>query len=81
MKTQSFRPGDRVAFAQAVIRRCDDQAFTAAARGTVLSVRGPIVSVDWHGSWIEHEDGGTVRHLPAANLTRILSNGAVFGDQ
>jgi hypothetical protein len=38
------------------------------------------VSVDWHGTYITHEDGGTVRHIPGANLTPILANGAVFGD-
>jgi hypothetical protein len=38
------------------------------------------VSVDWHGTYIPHEDGGTVRHIPGVNLTPILANGAVFGD-
>jgi hypothetical protein len=82
----TFRPGQPVAFSQAVIRRSGDQIFTARARGTVVSVfdkpglGGPLVSVDWHGTYIPHEDGGTVRHIPGVNLTTILSNGAVFGD-
>ena len=86
MHTIEFRPGQTVAFSQAVIRRAEDQIFTARARGTVVAVRGkpgisgPIVSVDWHGTWIAHEDGGTVRHIPAVNLTSVLANGAVFGD-
>lgn len=76
----TFRPGQTVAFSQAVIRRAEDQIFAARARGTVVSVRGPIVAVDWHETWIKNEDGNTVRHIPGANLTPILSNGAVFGD-
>jgi hypothetical protein len=86
MPTIEFRPGQTVAFSQAVIRRSVDQPLTARARGTVVAVRGkpgisgPIVSVDWHGSWIENEDGDTVRHIPAVNLTPVLANGAVFGD-
>ena len=73
----TFRPGDTVAFSQAVIRRTGDGA---SARGTVVSVRDNIARVDWHGTWIAHEDGSTVRSIPAANLTRVLANGAVFGD-
>jgi hypothetical protein len=86
MRKLEFRPGQTVAFSQAVIRRAEDQIFTARARGTVVAVRGkpgisgPIVSVDWHGSWIENEDGDTVRHIPAINLAPVLANGAVFGD-
>lgn len=73
----TFKPGDTVAFSQAVIRRSGDGA---AARGTVVSVRDGIVRVDWRDTWIRHEDGGTVRSIPAANLTRVLASGAVFGD-
>lgn len=73
----TFKPGDTVAFSQAVIRRTGDGA---SARGIVVSVRDNIVRVDWRGTWIPHEDGGTVRSIPAANLTRVLTNGAVFGD-
>lgn len=86
MQKITFRPGQPVAFSQAVIRRSLDQIFTARARGTVVSVfekpglSCPIVSVDWHGTWLENEDGDTVRHIPSVNLTTILSNGAVFGD-
>lgn len=86
MTKRDFRPGQAVAFSQSVIRRAADPAMTARARGTVVAVRGrpgiggPIVSVDWHGTWIENEDGDTVRHIPAVNLTPVLANGAIFGD-
>ena len=73
----TFKPGDTVAFSQAVIRRT---GHGASARGTVVSVHGRVARVDWHGTWIPHEDGSTVRSIPAANLTRVLANGAVFGD-
>lgn len=76
----TFKPGDTVAFSQAVIRHAGDGLYRASARGTVVSVRDRIVRVDWRGTWIPHEDGGTVRSIPAANLTRVLANGAVFGD-
>ena len=72
-----LKPGDTVAFSQSVIRRT---GHGASARGTVVDVTGPVARVDWRGTWIPHEDGGTVRALPAANLTKILSSGAVFGD-
>lgn len=74
----TLKPGDTVALKQTVLRRTDH--IGASARGTVVSVRDNIVRVDWHGTWIAHEDGGTVRSIPAANLTRVLTNGAVFGD-
>ena len=70
----TFKPGDTVAFSQAVIRRTGDNA---TARGTVVSVQNGIVRVDWRDTWIH---GGTVRSIPAANLTRVLASGAVFGD-
>ena len=77
-----FKPGDTVAFSQAVIRRCDVRAAHGAslARGTVVDVTGPVVRVDWRGTWIPHEGGGTVRAIPSANLTRVFPNGVVFGD-
>ncbi len=78
----TFKPGDTVAFSQAVIRRT---GHGASARGTVVSVHGRVARVDWHGTWIGivSEESGTVstiRSIPAANLTRVLANGAVFGD-
>jgi Cu2+-containing amine oxidase len=73
-----MKPGTTVAFTQAVIRRTD--ADTAKARGVVLEVKGNLARVDFKGTWIAHEDGSTVRTVPVANLTVILSNGAVFGD-
>lgn len=83
MSKPSFAVGDTVAFAQAVVRRSGDQLFTSRARGTVVDVtlNGRIVAVDWGASWLPHEEtGSSVRHVPSANLTRVLSNGAVFGD-
>jgi adenine/guanine phosphoribosyltransferase-like PRPP-binding protein len=86
MRKIEFRLGQPVAFSQAVIRRSGDQILTAQARGVVVAVAtrrgmgGPMVSVDWRGTYIPHEDGGTVRHIPGVNLTPILANGAVFGD-
>lgn len=75
----TFKPGDTVAFAQSVIRRCWNQE-SASARGVVVDVTGPVIRVDWRGTWIAHEDGGTIRTLPAANLTRVFDDGVVFGD-
>ena len=76
MKTQ-FKTGDKVAFAQAVIRRTNDGT---RARGTVVSADANVVTVDFAGTWIPHENGGTVRHVPAANLTKIQPDGAIFSD-
>ena len=77
----TFKPGDTVAFSQAVIRRT---GHGADARGIVLDVSGRFARVDWRGTWIGivKDDGGmsTIRTVPAANLTRVLTNGAVFGD-
>jgi len=76
MKTA--KPGQAVAFAQPVIKRIGSGA---AARGTIVEViGGKIARVDFHGTWIDHEDGGTIRTVPLANLTPILANGAIFGD-
>lgn len=69
-----FFVGDKVTFARDVVRRTGNDNH---ARGRVVAVSGPgisgsvIVSVDFEGSWIPHEFGGTVRHVPAANLTKI----------
>ncbi len=85
MTRKTFTVGDHVAFSQAVIRRTGDKS-TADARGVVVDVRplrglgGPLVSVDFGGTWIAHENGSNIRTVPAVNLTRILSNGAIFGD-
>jgi hypothetical protein len=76
MSKIKFSLGDKVAFHRDVVRRTGGDG---TARGIVVAVNGLVVSVDFRGTWIEHEDGGTVRHVPAANLTRILNN-AVFID-
>jgi len=73
-----FSVGDKVAFARAVVRRVGHDKHTADARGRVVAVNGPVVSVDFAGTWSLHEDGGTVRHVPAANLTKILANGVIY---
>jgi hypothetical protein len=76
MKTQ-FNPGDKVAFSQSVIRRMNDGT---RARGTVISAGADVVAVDFAGTWIQHENGGTVRHVPAANLTKIQPDGVIFSN-
>ena len=76
MKTK-FSVGDKVAFSQAVIRRTNDGT---RARGTVISAGADVVAVDFADTWIRHENGGTVRHVPAANLTKIQPNGVIFSD-
>ena len=69
--------GDKVAFSQAVIRRTMDGT---RARGTVVSVTGNTAAIDFAGTWIAHEDGGTVRYVPTANLTKIQPNGVIFSN-
>jgi hypothetical protein len=44
----------------------------------VVAVDGPVVAVDFGGTWRAHENGGTVRYVPAANLTKILANGVIY---
>ena len=73
-----FSINDKVAFARAVVRRVGHDKATADARGVVVAVDGPIVAVDFAGTWRAHENGGTVRHVPAANLTKILANGVIY---
>jgi hypothetical protein len=73
-----FSINDKVAFSRAVVRRVGHDKATADARGVVVAVDGPVVAVDFGGTWRAHENGGTVRHVPAANLTKILANGVVY---
>lgn len=72
MKRQ-FNIGDVVAFAPAVVARTGHHKFDGDARGRVLSVDGAVVSVDFAGTWIPHEDGGTIRFIPAANLVKVIN--------
>lgn len=78
MSKIKFSLGDNVAFSRDVVRRVGLCKDTADARGVVVDLNGPVVSVDFKGTWVKHENGGTVRHVPAANLTRILNNGVVY---
>ena len=73
-----FSINDKVAFARAVVRRVGHDKTTADARGTVVAVDGATVAVDFAGTWRAHENGGTVRYIPAANLTKILENGVIY---
>lgn len=73
-----FSVNDKVAFARAVVRRLGHDKPTADARGVVVAVDGPVVAVDFGGTFIPHENGGTVRYVPAANLTKILANGVIY---
>ena len=78
MKTLKFNVGDRVAFARHVVKRLGHDKPTADARGRVVAIDGPVVAVDFAGTWAPHEDGGTVRYVPSANLTKIMTNGVVY---
>jgi hypothetical protein len=73
-----FSINDKVAFSRAVVRRLGHDKPTADARGVVVAVDGAVVAVDFAGTWRAHENGGTVRHVPAANLTKILANGVIY---
>lgn len=73
-----FSINDKVAFAAAVIRRLGHDKTAADARGRVVAVDGAVVAVDFEGTWQAHENGGTVRYMPAANLIKILNNGVVY---
>lgn len=79
--SRSIKPGQRVAFSQAVIKRCGYDKATADMRGVVLSLMssGKVAQVDTGGT-LPNEQGNSVRCIPVANLTVILHNGAVFGD-
>jgi hypothetical protein len=78
MTKLKFNLGDNVAFARHVVKRVGHDKHTADARGRVVAVDGPVVAVDFAGTWAPHEDGGTVRHVPAGNLTKIMANGVVY---
>ena len=73
-----FSINDTVTFSRDVVRRLRCDKNTADARGVVVDVNGPVVSVDFGGTWVRHENGGTVRHVPAANLTKISRNGVIY---
>jgi hypothetical protein len=78
MQKLKFNVGDNVAFARHVVKRVGHDKYTADARGRVVAVDGVAVAVDFAGTWAPHEDGGTVRHVPAGNLTKIMANGVVY---
>ena len=78
MQKLKFNVGDTVAFSRAVVARVGHDKHTADARGRVVAVDGPVVAVDFAGTWSLHENGGTVRHVPAGNLTKIMTNGVVY---
>jgi hypothetical protein len=68
-----FLIGDKVLFSRAVVKRLNYDKAIGDARGIVVNVSGPVISVDFTGTWVQHENGGTVRHVPAANLVKTLS--------
>ena len=78
MKTLNFNVGDRVAFARHVVKRLGHDKHVADARGHVVAIDGPVVAVDFAGTWAPHEDGSNVRYVPSANLTKIMTNGVVY---
>jgi len=73
-----FSIGDRVAFSRVVVARTGHNKFDADARGRVVDVNGPVVTVDFSGSWHPHENGSTLRFVPAKNLTKIVANGVIY---
>ena len=73
MKTLKFNIGDVVAFAPTVVARTGHNKLDGDARGRVLSIDGAVISVDFAGTWRPHENGGTVRYVPAANLIRVVN--------
>ncbi len=73
-----FSIGDKVAFHRDVIRRFGCDKRVSDANGRVINVNGPVVSVDFMGTWNRHIDGSTVRHVPADNLIKILANGVTY---
>lgn len=73
-----FSIGDKVAFSRAVVARTGHNKVDADARGRVVEINGPVITVDFSGSWQRHENGSTVRFVPASNLTRVFDNGVVF---
>ena len=78
MKTLKFNIGDTVALSRAVVARTGHNKSDADARGHVVAVDGPVVAVDFAGTWAPNEDGSNVRYVPSANLTKIMTNGVVY---
>jgi hypothetical protein len=73
-----FNISDKVALARHVVARTGHNKIDADARGRVVAVEGAVVAVDFAGTWKANENGGTVRCLPAFNLTKILANGVIY---
>ena len=63
-----MKPGTVVRFSPDVVKRLEGAG--KSARGIVLSVERRIACVDFRGTWIPHENGGTVRHVPLQNLVQ-----------
>jgi hypothetical protein len=74
---RKFSVGDRVAFSRAVVKRLGYDKPTADARGRVVEIDGRVVAVDFGRTFVR-ADGETVRFVPAANLTKILTNGVIY---
>jgi hypothetical protein len=71
-----IKVGDQVRFTSQVVSRSGNRSSESGrralkARGLVTQVRDGVISVDFEGTWIPHENGGTVRHLPEANLRLV----------
>ena len=78
MKKLKFNIGDNVAFARHVVARTGHNKIDADARGREVAVDDDVVAFYFAGTWNRHDDGGTVRHVPAGNLTKIMANGVVY---
>jgi hypothetical protein len=70
----TFFIGDRVQFADSVVKRLGHDAECANAKGVVVGWCGPgAMKVDFEGTWIPHEEtGSSVRAVPRRNMQKML---------
>lgn len=70
--------GSIVKFSPAVVARCGTTNYTSTgkmvklARGIVVSVSTRVADVDFHGTWMDGENG-SIRCVPIANLCEVES--------
>ena len=68
-----IKEGDKVMFADAVVKRCGHSKYVADMRGTVVKViDNRIARVDCGDTYIS-EEGNRVRSIPCANLVKVKS--------
>lgn len=68
-----LRKGDRVMFADSVVRRCGRDKAVADMRGHIVALvsGGRVAIVETNGTYTA-DDGRTERAIPAANLTPAI---------